>query len=686
MPYTVKFGNRGMRKWLIGIFVMIGCLMNGPVYGAGDNLQAEGTDFDQATGDSSGKRKMVAEADSLPPQVSHLKDSLAIYSNSNNDLGMARSHHQLADWYKKQQNQSNAVAHYVMASTYYEEANQPEKAIKLYHDVSAMFRKKSHYSQALSYAERARDLSERIGDDSLLAVSAFQMGKVYEAIGKHREAEDAYDLALDLFKKYQNTAPLADMYHRMAEIQEELGRTDSSFNLHRRVLEIRDDINDSSGLAESYYHLGQLFAASDDLSKAIEHHKRSAQIFQNVGQYTQAGRAYIEIGELHAKRGYHDRAVDFAEKAMNVAESYNAVDLKVEALKLALDSYAELGNLDRIKMLHGELVELQDSLRELKQQQERLNVTFRNNTEEKLAQMRELKEEREAQQAKLEMQNWFLISAAIALLLLIGILFLLYNRYRYRKRSEKTLFNKNNELEQLNDRLAVLNEEKSELMQTVTHDLKNPLAGIIGLTDIAKMDADSVSKEELLEYIGEIEETAQRMNKMIHKLLEQRDIESGDYNFDMETHEVSDILEKVIDANSSWAREKDIAIEESRDEGVSTIRADEMAVQRVLDNLVSNAIKYTPKGSQVQVKLYRNNGNVRVDVADHGPGIKKEEREKLFAKYSRLSSKPTGDEDSTGLGLYIAKQLTEQMDGKIGCESEVGEGSTFFVEFPYYEE
>jgi len=103
---------------------------------------------------------------------------------------------------------------------------------------------------------------------------------------------------------------------------------------------------------------------------------------------------------------------------------------------------------------------------------------------------------------------------------------------------------------------------------------------------------------------------------------------------------------------------------------------------QVLENLVSNAVKYSPPGRDIFVRLQRHAQVVRVEVQDQGPGLSAEDQKKLFGKFARLSAKPTGGEHSTGLGLSIVKKMVEAMNGKVWCESEPGHGATFIVEFP----
>ena len=227
-------------------------------------------------------------------------------------------------------------------------------------------------------------------------------------------------------------------------------------------------------------------------------------------------------------------------------------------------------------------------------------------------------------------------------------------------------------------------EENKEILGITSHDLKNPLGGIIGLADILIEDLDDLSNlpavQEGLENLHLVKSEAERMLRIVKELLDKH--RTGEQNI---LHkERADFLGLVHDAvrwNQQKAEQKNITIE-LKDEGVMPIMVDSDAILRVADNLLSNAVKYSHPGSRVMVSL-RSEGNEGLfEVRDEGPGLSEEDLEKVFGKMQRLSAKPTGGEHSTGLGLFIVKQLVEEHDGTVGVESKLGEGAVFWVRLP----
>jgi len=240
--------------------------------------------------------------------------------------------------------------------------------------------------------------------------------------------------------------------------------------------------------------------------------------------------------------------------------------------------------------------------------------------------------------------------------------------------------------------LSRLNEEKSEFMGIAAHDLRNPLGAISGFAEIILEEADSIqpspadqferSRREMNGCASRINDTSRRMLAMVQNLLDANRIERGEMQLALAATDLAAAVPPVVEAQRSRAAAKQQVIHLKSEPAPLAVMVDPGVFVQVLENLVSNAIKYSPPGKSILVRLRKSPAAVRVEVEDEGPGITAEDQKKLFGKFARLSAKPTGGEHSTGLGLSIVKKMVEAMNGKVWCESELGKGATFFVEFP----
>ncbi len=238
----------------------------------------------------------------------------------------------------------------------------------------------------------------------------------------------------------------------------------------------------------------------------------------------------------------------------------------------------------------------------------------------------------------------------------------------------------NGRLQEQNRQLESLNIEKNEIINIVSHDLKNPLGAVRGLAEL--VESGFVEASQVPGITRQIVSTADRMLELVKNLLDVNQLESGGMRFQAIEFDIVPIAESSVWHYKAQAEAKNITLHFASKTASSLVIADESAVIQVLDNIISNAVKYSPHGKNIFVRVQSGNEAARIEVQDEGEGISPEDMKKLFGKFARLSTRPTGGEHSTGLGLSIVKKMVEAMNGRVWCESEVGKGATFIVELP----
>jgi signal transduction histidine kinase len=230
--------------------------------------------------------------------------------------------------------------------------------------------------------------------------------------------------------------------------------------------------------------------------------------------------------------------------------------------------------------------------------------------------------------------------------------------------------------------ISSLNTERNELLSIAAHDLKNPIYSISMLAKVIKNESE-LSREEIEEFSSDIITTSQRMLALISNLLDISKIEQGRLKLKFEDIDVIEIIRAILEIYRERANAKGITLELDNEYQRLIISFDRNALFQILDNLISNAIKFSPFNRKVTVALIKSKNTVKIMVKDQGPGISEEEMPFLFAKFSRLSAMPSGDEDSTGLGLSIVKKYADMTRSRVSCISIPGTGSTFIVEIPF---
>jgi signal transduction histidine kinase len=235
-------------------------------------------------------------------------------------------------------------------------------------------------------------------------------------------------------------------------------------------------------------------------------------------------------------------------------------------------------------------------------------------------------------------------------------------------------------LHETNMRLMELDREKDEFLGIVAHDLKNPLAGIMTITGMLRRYRAKMDEPQIDEQLLKIERAAARMNESIVNILTVNALERGALALEPspEARELAPILRAVLEQYAERAQAKGIAILADYGESGIAAFAREEALTSVFDNLVSNAVKYSPHGARVWVRLSADGEKARFEVADEGPGVADEEVPKLFGKFVRLSARPTGGEHSSGLGLSIVQKIVQAVGGRVWYEPSRASGANAF--------
>lgn len=277
--------------------------------------------------------------------------------------------------------------------------------------------------------------------------------------------------------------------------------------------------------------------------------------------------------------------------------------------------------------------------------------------------------------------------------LLYGLLFLglstmlTYGVMRYRVRRLKALNEaldrevhaRTRTLKRANQRLRRAVDHNNEFLSIATHDLKNPLTSIIGFSEV--LLSDEAGPEERGEFLRLIRDSARRMRAAIEQLQDTEMLEEGRLDIHPTRADLVELTETVLRRNEVQAARKHIRLHLEA-EGPLPAEVDPQYLPRVVDNLVSNAIKFSPEDANVWITVRRDGDQALIAVQDEGPGMTEADRKQAFTKLQRLSASPTGGENSTGLGLYIVHSLVALHGGRVDIDSTPGEGTTFTVTLP----
>ncbi|MEX0646653.1 MAG: tetratricopeptide repeat-containing sensor histidine kinase [Balneolaceae bacterium] len=536
-----------------------------------------------------------------------------------------------------------AMDHFLKAIEIQEQLDNEEAITGLLNNIALVHIEEENYDKAAEYLLAGVQKREALGQQEQAAIAINNLGVLYRRQG-------IYDEAMIYFRQAEKlsleTDPPDSVLHMIATLN----------------------------IGNTYRNQGELNQAVGYMEKAKEYFERkNYQISQIVTN--------LVMGELYRDRQEFDEALQYAYASLELAQNETQRERIKDAHELIAKIHEDLGSYQEAYFHFQMYHELSDTLLNLQRSNQINEMQVRFEVDQKNREIELLNKEYALQEAEIAQQvmlKRFLLAGMFSLLVIVSLLF--YTN-RERKKNNRLLKKRRKEIEIRNKQLAQLNKEKDEFLSIAAHDLRNPLSAVKSVAELIEME-ENPDKDLLKDYTNLIQMSADRMLNLINNLLNIQSINEGvDLNI-TERIDVKESLQQSLRHFGHSADAKNIQLVTRYHHQNEFTEGNTNNLIRVFDNLISNAVKYSPHNTVVNIRTGIVNDKIRISIHDEGPGIPAEDQKKLFGRFTRLSNRPTGNESSTGLGLYIAKKLTTSMNGSIWCESKPGKGTVFYVEFP----
>ncbi len=542
------------------------------------------------------------------------------------------------------------MSKFPLAIEYYEQALSINEALNLKVEIARNLgniglahAEMLDYLKALSYYQRALSINEELGRTIGIAKNLGNIGLMYWNLQDYHHAIDYYTKSLTLHEEIGSTPGIAVTLGNLGNVYYNLLNYPTSLQYLQQALALFESLGDKHGIAAFLGNIGNIYTDMGDYPNALDYLERARVINLELDNTSGAAIALGNIGGIYATTGFHGYNSELAEhhlrEAIALCESIGNRRDQFEFYYYLSDLYATLHRWQEAYQCHTRYHELEKEV----------------HSEEATKQTQRYAIEREVAVMQREQEVLHVKNAELAAM--------------------------NAKLEESNQKLTQVNSEKNEFLGIAAHDLKNPLSVITMIATILQDESDVLTPNEIKNLADDIRVSSKQMFDLIVNVLDVNKIESGTLLPASEMLSVRQCVEMIAARFEPHAQRKAISLEWHADD--IAIEANQSIILQVLDNLVSNAIKFSPGNTHVTLSAHRAvNDAVRFSVQDRGPGLTNEDKQSLFGKFKRLSAKPTGGEHSTGLGLSIVKRLVEMMNGRIWVESEPGKGATFFVELP----
>lgn len=587
-----------------------------------------------------------------------------------------------------------------------------------------IFSNQNDSNNAVDYFEQALNSFKTLNDTIGIAKVNSRLGVLEIERGNFKKGLQNSLSAISIFEEEDLKEDLSKAYNNLAIAYFNSEKFEKALQYNKKALSIREELDDVEGMKYSLKNLGELYAVKEDYRLAIGNYERMLALLDNVKDkdlrgevMTNLGKSYLAINDLKKAAEYLREGLAFSRKQKNesgILKSLNAfadLNTKNNRVKLAKNQLNEANKLAKklendeellynLKLntelsskrkFHQDAFYWQSQYYSLKEKLdnkklEALSLKLENNDASNsnseitsFPENNSISKEKKKELSNSEKQNTLLIYSLIAgLVFAIALLIFSYLRSSKESKTTKNLSKENKILSQKNIQLEEVNQVKDKLFSIVSHDLKDSISSIKAFLDLLK--DDGITKEEFNNLIPELSENANNASSLLFNLLNWSKSQMQNLQPKPELFNIQEVFQIKMSLIEKKVNDKGIIlIDESRREFVY---ADRSMLEIVIQNLITNAVKFTGKGDVITVSNQDYNGKVLICVEDTGIGISEENQKKLFNAKKNFTTIGTENEKGTGLGLTICKDLVELNNGRIWVESTPNIGSKFFIELP----
>lgn len=501
------------------------------------------------------------------------------------------------------------------------------------------------------------------------------------------QSEQHFRAALALAEKNNADELRLQIRNNLAILLYDQHRFDEARPLLEENLRVHTANNNRRSVANALINLGSLENTAAHPAAALPHFEQALALRLELGVPRHIASARISVGSTLARLGRADEALAQLRAAAPIAE-------KVGSHEILGNLYAALSE---AHAAHGDFREALDFQRKAEKENETVasektattiaELRERFDAEKRSRQIAELRVAQQRKDADLaikeaELHRTRLERVGLASLLVLGAIaaIAVISRQRAIARAERRVLKETRRARDAAEEAAAL---KSKLLDLASHDLKAPLVGTMMSAEM--IAEESTDRPAIAERANALHAESRRMLGLVQDLLDSSAAEAGRLELEREPVDLAALAAEVAAAFADRAARKNQRLELAAESGSGAARIDGDAarLRQVLENLVSNALKFSPPGATTHLAVrHTAKDTVRLEVRDEGPGLTPEDRAGLFQRFRRLSAAPTGGESSSGLGLALARDLVVAHGGRLDVDSEPGQGATFYAEFP----
>lgn len=590
-----------------------------------------------------------------------------IFESANDRKKIALTIRYIGQDYADGGNYPEALKYFSIALEMYTRMGDRRNMAYMHNFLSWVYHHQGNHLEASKSNYSALQLFEETGDEQAIATTLADIAADYIYLGNREEALSYFLKSIETYKSYGDMHNVAYTYNTLGSTYRLMGNFAEAQKCHSLALSQGMEMNNPNIMADAYDGLADVSIDQHDYRRALSDYLASVELLKKWSNKKDMARVYCKVGACYMYLKKYENARDYFDKTLALLKDLKSKSLIIDYYRGVERLDSAMGKWQSAYINHKKYISSRDSIINQESTSEMVQLQLNHEFDRREAAVKAEQNERDLRQ---QIQFFSLVTVVVFISILAIVM--------YRNQKRENLINR--ELKLKSDSLEEENREKTGILNIVSHDLKAPFNKIRGLTDIMMMTED-LSREEKEQYISHIRNSIDQGNYLTGILLESQSAHESAKEAAFETIDLEKFITGFQQSVSGQLLKKgqklvaDLHLDDKR------TYTDPQMLTRILDNLVSNASKFSEAGAFIYLKVWCEEKSTNFSIRDEGPGISEEDQKKMFRKFQLLTARPTGGEGSAGLGLSIAKVLIEKMNGTIEVNSTLGEGTEFVVMF-----
>ncbi|MEX0315283.1 MAG: ATP-binding protein [Allomuricauda sp.] len=619
--------------------------------------------------------------------ISYYQKDFAYRNEINDTLGIADGYLNIGAVYLYKGDNQQAYKNLTASIPFFEQAGDQLSVAKVNFNLGTIQWNYSNYDLALKDFFASLAVFEEQEDRYLLASCFENIAGVYENMENYKSALKYYRASLHNSEEVGDARLTASNNHSLGVVMDKYGQRDSALYYFDKSLKLAQESNFRDLLSLNYHSLGVLYG-KENASKGIDFLNKSISLKKSIelDNFNIATSLY-ELGTIQTNQNQYNKAKQSLEEGWEVSRRTDSKELKSKLSYALYQLNKDTGNQTRALTYLEEYHLLKDSIFDDEANKNLVAREIQYETAKKDQQIELLTKNQELKQAEVAAQEALLqrnrtqrnlLLAGIASVLIISIL--LFRNYLVKLRAKEMVNKKQREFVNL----------RSRFFANVSHEFRTPLTLILGpLKDLVSSNTEN---KEHQESYALMKRNSEKLLGLVNQLLDLSKLEARALPLQVKEDDLNSFLKVVTGSFSSWADYENIAFSVNVSGQIGKAWFDGDALEKILNNLLANAFKFTPKKGEVHFDAILANGNktegehVKIIVRDTGKGIASSDLDKIFDRFYQAEASQTDAKTGTGIGLALVKELTELHHGNINVESEEAKGTAFTLILPISKE